>query len=234
MNENITALLGLQSVDLKILRLEKRLEKSPKALADAQAEISRCQAALDEKLKTVEDLQVQINLQEGELADHEQRIERLRQQQLQRGIKNKEYQALGHEIQGEKANSSFIQDKILELMEKQEEVKAGSEESQANLEQASAKLKEQEERIEKETAEVQAQLDDLQAKRAEAAKGIDKELVGRYERILRGKSDVAIVEVLGNVCQGCYMALTPQMVLNLRGSSEIVFCLSCSRMLYLP
>jgi len=234
MNENIAALLRLQSVDLKILRLERKLEKSPKALADAQAEVRRYQGLLDEKLKAVKDLQVQINLQEDELKDHEQRIEKLRQQQLQRGIKNKEYQALGHEIQGEKANSSFLQDKILALMEKQEELKAGTDQLQANVEEANAKLKEQKERTEKETAEVRGQLEGLQVKRAEAAEGIDRDLVSRYERILRGKSDIAIVEVLGNICQGCYLALTPQMVLNLRSGSEIVFCQSCTRMLYLP
>jgi predicted nucleic acid-binding Zn-ribbon protein len=233
MNPQIAALLDLQTVDLKILRLEKKLEASPKALAEAQMDFQRQQSSLDEKLEALKGLHVHIDLREDELREREQRAEKLRQQQLQRGIKNKEYQALSHEIQAEKANASFLQDGILGELEKLEAAKKEAEEFRAGVEDARKKLQEQEAHVQKEVEDLRKALEGLQTQRAQAADGIDKELVSRYERILRGKSGKAIVEVLDNVCQGCYMSLTPQMALNLRSGTDIVFCQSCARMLYL-
>jgi len=234
MNPQIAALLDLQTIDLKLLRLEKKLEASPKALAEAQTEFQRQLSSLDQKLQALKTLQVHIDSREGELRDLEQRADKYRQQQLQRGIKNKEYQALSHEIQAVKANASFLQDGIIGELEKLEAAKKEAEELRTGVEAARNKLQEQEAQVAKEVEEVRKALEGIRKQRAQAADRVDKELVSRYERILRGKSSKAIVEVLDNVCQGCFMSLTPQMALNLRSGTDIVFCQSCARMLYLP
>lgn len=234
MNETVEVLLKLQDVDLKILRLERNLEKSPKALAETQNEVRNGKARLEEKLNAAKQLQVGIALQEEELLEHEQRMEKLRQQQFQRGIDNRAYQALSYEIEGEKANASNLQDTILKRYEEVEGLKQEAEALQTELEAAEAALREKEAEVEKELGELRDKIAAATEKRKEYAGQVDPAIVSSYERILRSKRDSAIVEVTANVCQGCYMALTPQMSLNLRKGSDIVNCQSCSRLLYLP
>ncbi|MDP6360229.1 MAG: C4-type zinc ribbon domain-containing protein [Planctomycetota bacterium] len=233
MNPLIDGLLKLQAIDRKLIRVKNRIERNPKALAAARAEIERRQAVLDAQLVDIKSKEVVMGVKESELKEHESRIEKLKQQQYSRGIKNKEFQALSHEIQGEKANSSFIQDEILKEMEQVEAQKAEADELQNDVTAAQEKFKEEEAKVESELVDLREQLGGLQERRDAAAVGIDGEIISRYERIMHAKEDAALSEVVNTVCQGCYMSLTPQMILNLRSSSELVMCPTCSRMLYL-
>ena len=233
MNPLIDGLLKLQVIDRKLIRVKNRIERSPKVLAAARLEIERRQAVLDTKLAEIKSKEVSMGLKESELKEHDARIEKLKQQQYSRGIKNKEFQALSHEIQGEKANSSFIQDEILKAMELVEAEKAEADELQAGVTAAQEAFSVQEAKVESELSDLQEQLGGLQERRDGAAEGIDTGIISRYERIMHAKEDAALSEVIGAVCQGCYMSLTPQMILNLRSSPELVMCPTCSRMLYL-
>ena len=154
MNPLIDGLLKLQAIDRKLIRVKNRIERNPKALAAARAEIERRQAVLDAQLADIKSKEVVMGVKESELKEHESRIEKLKQQQYSRGIKNKEFQALSHEIQGEKANSSFIQDEILKEMEQVEGQKAEADELQNDVTAAQEKFKEEEDAIMKKFEEL--------------------------------------------------------------------------------
>lgn len=233
MNPLIDGLLKLQVIDRKLIRVKNRIERSPKVLAAARSEIERRQAVLNAKLAEIKSQEVSMGLKESELKEHETRIEKLKQQQYSRGLKNKEFQALSHEIQGEKANSSFIQDDILKSMEQVEAQKAEAEVLQKEVSTAKEAFKAEEAKVESELSDLREQLGGLQERRDDAARGIDEGIISRYERIMNAKEDAALSEVVDKVCQGCFMSLTSQMLLNLRSSSELVVCPTCARMLYL-
>ncbi|MBI2192322.1 MAG: hypothetical protein HYU36_10090 [Planctomycetes bacterium] len=234
MNPSIAALVELQSTDLNILRLKEMLEQKPRALASGEQEVARQRERLDQKHSEIKDQQVKIALKEDDLKDHEARIAKLKAQQATRGIKNKEFQALSHEIEGEKANTSYLQDVLLQMYAELEKVQKEVEELKKGVDSARDALEEQRAAIEAEIKTLQLEVEALEQQRTASAENLDEEIVNRYERILKGKKDIALAEVLDNHCQGCYMELTPQMMLLVRKGSELVMCQSCGRLLYLP
>jgi predicted nucleic acid-binding Zn-ribbon protein len=47
------------------------------------------------------------------------------------------------------------------------------------------------------------------------------------------RGGVAVVPVEARICQGCYLTLTPNDLMNLQ-AGNLVVCKSCQRILYLP
>ena len=62
---------------------------------------------------------------------------------------------------------------------------------------------------------------------------LDEHSLKNYNRLSNIKGGNAIVPVIGNVCGGCSMNVTTQTLNELMGGEDLVFCLSCSRILYL-
>jgi predicted nucleic acid-binding Zn-ribbon protein len=52
-----------------------------------------------------------------------------------------------------------------------------------------------------------------------------------YERIRKAKGGLAVVPVKRNACGGCYNAVPPQKVLELRRNNKIYTCEHCGRIL---
>ena len=72
------------------------------------------------------------------------------------------------------------------------------------------KYAEQEKGLEAQNAEVDQKTAGLRSRRAEMGKGIEKPLLARYEQVFKRRDGIAIVEVRGEVCQGCDMGVPPQ------------------------
>jgi uncharacterized protein len=54
----------------------------------------------------------------------------------------------------------------------------------------------------------------------------------RYTMLLNKRDGVAVVAINENVCQGCYMGLPPQQVIEVRKADKINLCPTCQRILY--
>jgi len=60
---------------------------------------------------------------------------------------------------------------------------------------------------------------------------IDRGDLATYERIRKAKGGLAVVPVRRNACGGCYNAVPPQKVLELRKNNRIYTCEHCGRIL---
>ncbi len=79
---------------------------------------------------------------------------------------------------------------------------------------------------------LEGQLQELRGRRVGLIVGVDPEHLGLYQRVLDRRRNFAIARVEGQICQGCYMRLTPQNV-NLLMQAMFVQCSNCTRLLYL-
>ncbi|MFC1504541.1 zinc ribbon domain-containing protein [Spirochaetota bacterium] len=74
-------------------------------------------------------------------------------------------------------------------------------------------------------------------KHEKAKTGLEKKLdtiiVEKFNRIYRNKGKLAVVPIIDYVCNGCYMLLPMQVENNVRKMINIIFCPSCSRVLYI-
>ena len=62
--------------------------------------------------------------------------------------------------------------------------------------------------------------------------GISDEIYAKYCNIVKNKKGVGIVEIHGQVCQGCHMVLPVQFVNDVRMGNTTEYCPYCSRILY--
>ena len=121
MNDRISVLRRLQSIDTKLKSLEGDklyrsydVQKKQNQIQQKRAELSK----ISEEIKT---FQKNINMKELDLKSKETEINKLRLQMNQ--VKtNKEYSAIKAEIGGKEADKSVLEDEILGLMTKYEEM----------------------------------------------------------------------------------------------------------------
>ena len=230
LKEQILGLLQLQEIDTEIYTLKHEKEAKP-------AEIKTLETAFEEKKKQISELEkALLNLyklrkdNELELASKEESIKKL-QTQLYSLKTNKEYQAMLSEIDGAKADASMIEDKILEAFTQTDKIKAEAEEEKLRLNEEEKALNEQKKNIENRVKVIDDRISQLDAQRKQALSGIDKKILSQYERILKSRDGLAIVEARDNSCKGCNMHVPAQVINLIKMYQRIVTCEVCNRML---
>ncbi|UJS19013.1 MAG: C4-type zinc ribbon domain-containing protein [Candidatus Jettenia sp.] len=232
MNKRIMVLQNLQSIDTKLKRLEgDKLYRS----YDVQKKQNQIQQKREKLLKTGEEVkasQKDINIKELDLRSIEADINKLRIQMNQ--VKtNKEYSAIKTEIGGKEADKSVLEDEILRMMEKYEEMQGRYKSSEKEIQHEELELKDLQKRVENDLQLIEDEITKLEKKRSEYTALADSEALQHYSRLVGHKDAVAIVNVVNKVCQGCFMSITSQTLNQLLSDKDLTFCHSCGRILYL-
>lgn len=133
--------------------------------------------------------------------------------------------------------SKFIDDletKSIELMDQQEKyqeklakAKKLLESKNALYEQKSSDFKKLRQKGEIKIAELQRNKDDLRPT-------IESELLVIYDKLMKTKSGVAMVEVTGNQCNGCQQTIPSVIIQATRDEpDELHYCNNCGRLIYI-
>ena len=232
LKSQINSLVQLQTIDTEIYALREEKNAQP-------AEINRLQAAFEEKKqilanleKSALDLQKQRKDQELELASKEENIKKL-QTQLYSLKTNKEYQAMLQQIGDAKADSSVIEDKILEVFDQLDKSKTSLNQEKQKLQEEEKIFNEQNKKVEDRIREIDDRLAQLEAKRQQVIPEVEQKILSQYERILLNRDGLAIVKVTDNSCNGCNMFVPPQVINLIKMYERIVTCEICNRILYI-
>ena len=229
--DQIKMLIELQELDGEIFNKQRILDAFPEKMK----ELDDILETKSTSLKNLEDeskkLQVQRKEKEGELATKEVSIKK-HQGQLYQIKTNKEYTALEKEIANIKADNSVLEEEVITLLDKIDEIKKDVSKEKETLEKEKQNIAVEKKKIEEEKKVSETKLNDLSAKRKGFAEKIDKKVLSRYERILRNKDGLAMVPVIDGTCGGCNMNLPPQVVNEAQLRMDLVFCGNCARILY--
>jgi len=231
LKSQLSNLIKLQAVDTEIYALKYEKESKPeeiKALEAAFEAKKQNMAALE---KGSLDLQKLRKDKELELASKEEAAKKL-QGQLYALKTNKEYQTMLQQIQDAKADASVIEDKILELFEKGDKVKAEIEQEKLKLKDEEKVFLEQKKKIDDSIKVIDDRLSQLEAQRQQILPEIEKKLLTQYERILLSRDGLAIVLAKNNSCGGCHMLVPPQVINLIKMYEHIITCEVCNRILY--
>lgn len=232
MNERMEVLRRLQSIDTKLRRLEGDklyrsydVQKKATLIHQRKTELSK----LSEEIKNY---QKDVGIKELDLKSMETEIAKLRLQMNQ--VKtNKEYSAIKTEIGGKEANKSVLEDEILGMMTKYEEMNQRYRSFEKTIEHENAQLKELQKHVETDLITIDAEIHELKKMRNKYETLLDTDALQHYNRLVSHKDAVAVVSVVNKVCQGCFMSVTAQTLNQLLSGKDITFCNSCGRILYL-
>ena len=232
LKSQLSSLIRLQTVDSEIYALRSEKSAKPDEIKAIEISFEAKKASLAELEKKLAELQKERKDKELELGTKEEGTKKLQGQLY--GLKtNKEYQTMLQQIQDAKADASLIEDKVLELFDKADEIKGKVEREKLRLKDEEKVFLAEKKNVEDRIKEIDDRLSQLEAQRKQATPDIDPKILGQYERILASRDGLAIVIVKGNSCGGCNMFVPPQVINLIKMYEHIITCEMCNRILYI-
>lgn len=230
MLEQLELLLEVQGIDLELGELVAQWELLPERIQELEDEKERAKSGVRDSEARLEEKRKARQKLERDLEDHGARLKDLEAKRLM--IKtNEEYAALTHEIGFTTQDVSKTEDAALELMEVESTIK---QELAAAQESAATRAAEIDVKIGEFTSELERLNDAIAIKRDERLRvstRIDSSTLLRYDRILASKGDFAVARIDDGACEGCYVKLPAQMVIEVRKADRFMLCESCGRIL---
>ncbi len=232
MIDKIDVLKRVQSLKNKIKELETSQERRKQDVQKKKDQIEEEKALAEKKQEEKVTVQKDIDRKELDLKTNEGEITKYNVQ-LNSIKTNKEYSALITEIGSKKADMSILEDEILDTMSKLEAANQGLEKATENLRSEEQSLKDLINTVDAEVKVTDTEIEKIKGEQKKYIDLLDEHSLQSYNRLSNIKGGKAIVPVIGNVCGGCSMNITTQTLNELMGSKDLVFCRSCSRILYL-
>ena len=228
LNESLRTLhrIHRQQADLR-----DRLERGPKQIKAADANVKKGEADLNQAKEAYKQLKLAADEKQLQLKSREAKLVDL-QAKLNMAQSNKEYQLLKDQMAADKQANSVLADEILEALERLDQLQAATKIAEAAL----AKTKEDMAKVRQRVDSQQQGLETELARVSGELKAAEDELTGdfkaNYLRLARSMGEDALAPTEGDSCGGCSQTFTTQ-TLNLLKLDKPVFCKSCGRMLYL-
>ncbi len=229
--EEIKKLVQLQEMDSEIFDLRSQKEYFPVRLKEMDDSLEDKKTGMENAENALKSLQVSRSEKETDMQAKEEKIAK-HEGELYQIKNNKEYQALQQEIDSIKADVSLIEEDIIMLLDEVEAAQARVEEEKKKFEVEKQSVESEKETIKAEEKQVDDRLKDLTARRGEFTKNIAPNVLSQYEKILENRGKTAIARIDGEFCGECNMTLRPQMINEAQLKKNLVFCESCSRILY--
>lgn len=227
-------ILQLQDVDVAVDRLRSRL-----AAIESGEEVRTARGVRDTAERVVGELRLQVdelNREQGRIESDidsmDRKIEAERRRLFDGSVANaRELQSIEAEVANLRNRKSAKEDRILELMERREELEGGLGPAEHDLADAGRRVAEIEESSGRELVEIERTLAERAAERDRLASGIDPDLLDLYESLRGQKKGVGAAALVDGVCQGCHQQLSPMYLDRLKRAQGVRRCEYCRRIL---
>ena len=228
---DLERLVELQRLDSEIAEVEAAAAAIPGVIRRIEEQLMKAKAALDAVTAETDRMTKLRRQQERELEEVTDQLKK-RQGRLFEIKTNQEYSAVLKEIEGLKHKVSVLEEAILVLLDQIEvELKARAEEEQ-RVRSSEAEALRDTQRKEAELRQLRGRLSELQGARKGRSKNVELSLLQQYLRLLKSRAGLAVAPVRDGSCEGCHVALTPQLYNEVRRNEEILTCERCGRILY--
>ncbi len=231
-NVQLEKLVSLQLLDNEIKELKKCQGLIPGQIDKGQKELENKKSRLNKLKAEIDDFQKKRNQCEQDVKSEQDHM--LKAQQKLPAVKtNKEYSALLAEIEAIKVKISEIEEKELEVMEMLEQKEGEIPEAKSEFEGYEKEFGEYKASKENESARLDKELEEANKRRQEIFDTIDPKHAKEYMNIFTRREELAVVQLKGEICQGCYNQIRPQVAIEVKSSDELIHvCQSCHRILY--
>ncbi|MGB9677752.1 MAG: zinc ribbon domain-containing protein [Candidatus Ratteibacteria bacterium] len=231
-NETIEKLLILQRVDNEIFEKEEQIKEFPEKEKKLKKEIEDIEKQIKTLKENLKKLQLDRKEKELEIKSYEEELKNLNKK-LDEVKSNKEYEALLIEITNTKKKISDIEEDVLILMEKEDDILKKEKILEEEIGRTKEKVLNLIEEERKKVENLKIQVEEKKKEREDIIKEIEHKIYILYEKIRKSKKDkIAIVKMENGICGGCYMTLPTFIVEKVKKKEEIIQCENYSRILY--
>jgi uncharacterized protein len=232
MDQTLDALVRLQKLDTEIDHVRLALDSMPERRAALDARVAGATATLEQAKADAAANQAERRDHERDLAAVQTRLSRYRDQLM--AVKtNREYTAMQHEIATAEAEVQRIEDLLLDVMVRADELAARVAEATSGLAEARGTVAAEATALEAEAVrlgEVRARLDEA---RAALAATVPEQPLALFTG-LRNRKGLAVTDIRDGHCSACNVRIRQPVAQAARLGTAIMQCESCQRILYLP
>ena len=233
MKEQIYMLVKLQGIETEIGNIKSIINDAARKLETLDAGLVEFERTIEEQEAIIEELKKKYRDYES---DTRIQLDRGKKTQAKlRSVKtNREYQSLLKEIEEEKAKNSKIEDKMIECLDRMDEIEKNIAKKKDEYVQVSHSVMNEKEKIKQESEQGRINLSKLDKDRENVSRMIDPKLLKKYLIIKKqNPGSLAVVPVKNALCHGCNVNLPPQLYNELFLGDSLKFCPNCQRIIYL-
>ena len=232
MSPDLQRLIDLQRLETQIADARAAIAAHPQRLAEADAQMAAATQVLDEAKNRLKENAEARRALEKDTALYQGRLSKFRDQQS--AVKtNKEYQALGHEIETAQRDLGSVEEKVIERMVEADSIAADVKQAETLFAAKRKEIDAQKKQLSEELAAVEASLKTATEQRAVLLAQIEPRLVSTFEQVARVRKGIAVtMATRDGLCSVCHVRLRPQVFQLVRTNDAIIQCDSCQRILY--
>jgi uncharacterized protein len=227
----LRSLVKLQELELAIRQFEAAIAAKPHELDPLMRALDDARVSVSTHRKDLETLDRQRRRLESAIAEEQSNLQKAQRKSLE--VKtNKEYSAMVAEIEAFKQKISGHEDAVLHIMELSELRKQELQDLDRRVKEAEQTLAEAQRRNESELAVLQDTLAGRRQTRDAAMQQLERPVLDLYTRLLNSRKGLAVVGIKNGTCQGCFLALPPQLIQEVRRNDRVLTCSHCQRILH--
>jgi predicted nucleic acid-binding Zn-ribbon protein len=228
---DLDSLLTLQAKDQEVTRSEQTLAALEPEVRRLDDVVAAAERVLSAARRSIEDAMRRRDELEGKIASY-RTMQDQRRQRLEWVRGAKEASTLMAEL--DLARSVLAKEEA-EFMRSGDAVQE-SERKAAEAEKALAGIREaqgaERESLAGRREAIMAELERAREARTAASQGVNSSLLGRYERVRRGKAPLALYALHGDACGHCFTAVPTQRRVLIQRGASIEACEACGVLLY--
>lgn len=231
MEIELSTIYEAQKIEMKIIESETKRLYAPKKIQEMNAELDETKKRVEKQKEIIEELEKERSKKEKELETDKDKIRKL-EAKLHEVKTNKEYQASLKEIEAAKSTNDRTEEDVLVLMDKAEDIRKDYNASLLHLKKREKEIETEKNQIEKEIQSMDKTITELKAARNKLLSVVNDHLKSIYMVLVEKRSGLAVVNVKGGVCLGCFMNIPPQLYIEVTKNKSLIQCPSCNRILY--
>jgi uncharacterized protein len=221
----------IHRLHLRVRELREEAARGPNRLKKYELKIADQEKQLHDLQEKVKQTKAEQHKKELDIKETKDKIDKHRKQ-MSLITSNKEYEALRKEIDNENQTIRVIEDQILEVMLKIDELSQQVPGLDKSLKAAKEEKAKAEAELGGKAQELAQRLASAEAELKTAEEGLEGDLKTIYHRLVRAHGADALSPLSGTSCAACYTDLTPQGYNDIR-AGRLVACKNCGKLLYL-
>lgn len=231
-SEILQQLLDLHKIDQEIAGTERELGRCRNELAAIEEDVATQGSDLAKVEAELERLRSEARRGERAVDDKRDALSRLRTRAD--AVRNeRQYSAATLELDLVRRDLRALEDQVIEKLQAIEDLDSRQSELAASLEEASTAAVPRRQEMDTRGKQLEEELAIQQDRRKNLAVRLDSEVLGLYDRIRTGRSEVALAPLTDeDVCGNCFTAVTIQQQIQIRGMSSLICCEGCGVILY--
>lgn len=229
--DEIDILLKLQQAESEAVRIKAFLKEvdNEKAELDSQLlhfekSLEKCRKAYEKSVEICRESEAEIHLNDDRIAKSNETLKKVKT--------NKAYQTLLREIDDNKKRKTSLENFYLEKLEEQEAQEKLLKEKEADFLQLSAKIRSERDALDEKDVGDRELLENYISQREEIGKKLSPAVFTQFKEISRTSGGLAVVQVVNEVCRGCFMNIPPQLYIEVQRCKFLILCPQCNRILY--